>query len=52
MRRKFFKQSAQVQHLKNIDMIEFFELLGQKFTDILNYNLFLNEQKVKFRARK
>ncbi len=52
MRRKFFKQSAQVEHLKNKDMIEFFEVLEQKFTDILNYKLFLNEQKVKFRARK
>jgi len=51
MRRKFFKQNAQVQELPNQEMISFYNLLSEKFNNILNYELFLNEQKVKYRAK-
>ena len=51
IRRKFFKQNAQVQFLPNQEMVSFYELLIEKFKSVLNYELFLNEQKVKFRTR-
>ena len=51
IRRKFFKQNAQVQFLPNEDIVSFYELLTNKFQNVLNYELFLNEQKVKFRSR-
>jgi len=51
IRRKFFKQNAQVQFLPNQEMVSFYELLIGKFKSVLNYELFLNEQKVKFRTR-
>ena len=52
MRRKFFKQNAQVQYLPNKAIVDFYKLLIKSFENILNYNLFINEQKVKYRARK
>lgn len=51
IRRKFFKQNAQVQFLPNKEIISFYDLLLNKFEQVLNYELFLNEQKVKFRSR-
>lgn len=51
IRRKFFKQNAQVQFLPNQEMVSFYQLLIEKFKSVLNYELFLNEQKVKFRTR-
>jgi len=51
IRRKFFKQNAQVQFLPNKEMVNFYDLLIEKFKNVLNYELFLNEQKVKFRTR-